>query len=107
MSILLEHNKIVIKVIKDIERSSKEPILLEEKSEIENHKDEMVDLIENTVKIIIHLQKLRDPNLKKAKEICLKGLYPHLEKLTLKSTISFATIYQNILNGRIKKYKLD
>lgn len=107
MSILLEHNKQVINVIKEIESQSKKPVSLEEDFEVKSPKEELIDLIENTVNIIAHLQNVRDPYLKKAKEFCLKELFSLLKLLSLKSTISFVTIYQNILNGKIKSYKFD
>lgn len=107
MSILLEHNKQVMKVLKEVESRSKNSVSFDEETEVKSSKNELIDMIENTIKIIIHLERVKDPNLKKSREICLKKIFPMLKILSLKSTISFMTIYQNILNGKIKSYKLD
>lgn len=100
MSVLIENNLHVIKIIKAIEKKAQSSFAQE--GDTEANKAKFMDLIENTVRIIQHLQQVRDPDLVVGKEVCVDQLLPVISDLRLKSTTYFMTLYQSILNGRYK-----
>jgi esterase/lipase len=103
MSLLVENNLQVIEALKKIENTAQNNFALEG-DKMESYKETFMDLIENTVRIIEHLQKKRDPDLISCQEICQEQLLQVIGELKLKSTNYFIAIYQNILNGRFKTF---
>ena len=72
MSILIENNLHVIRVIKAIEKKALAHSALE--GDVESNKVIFMDMIENTVRIIQYLERVRDQNFVQAKEICLEQM---------------------------------
>ena len=105
MSILIENNFQVIKAIRKIEQKAQTHFPIEG-DEDECNKEIFMDLIENTIRIIDHLQKKGHPDLASCKEICMDELISVMKELKLKSTTYFMSIYQNILNGRFDNFAL-
>jgi len=96
MSILVDHNILILKDLKRIETS-----------EEDNHTQLYEDYLKTTIDILDYLQETEDCGVQVAKDICLKEVENHLKTISLKSTVYFLTMYQNILNGRFRNFNID